>query len=689
MAGGESEEAGSRVESSGVARSRGVQEELARMGARSQGFGRGAVHMGEAQISSRAAVSSSSAADSSLAGHAAVASTLGVGTTEEADGIKLMPVQSACVNCRKSRVKCDKMLPCKRCRRLGVNCEPQLRGRGRPPSYKPRKDSDQRKPPVATSQAGKLARSASGRDLSFAQNTSPVTSLGVFGNLPTEQNLDLLRSFQMQQQHSAPQLPQSQQERQMQHKNQIFQQPKTEPQKRKEGFLKSTSSAASLLSTRASVVSPSSTFGGIYGVPSGVTVPLSSDQPEMAMEQQQQQQRRRYLEQFQAPQQSTHCVPAEAIAEEFMDLYRNQAIVQSSLQGFLQFCVFLYKCHKSQELAEFIERASDACGVDLANMPRPDPSKRLTERAMEMNQQFRLQTKWESDDVAFLQLTALNGFPLAYCSEMWEQIFIGKTALESVGFLPALAVLFPQKDGTIIFRDLTRAGLSLNQGSNVFRRLLKFYLKGSTETLTAVVDTHTYISSDGSLAQFTMRVIPLPLSDDPNYLASGCIWPTSFALKVAATRPPDPQLGNQQKARLDREVQEERRRQYQEGVVGVSEAGATQKRGRVDRPKMGSKAASEPTTFSVKEFMQTLKPINQTSVQGAIQQRARFQPAPSSLQLMPERFRERANTVEEPKRLRHDDVSDMSVSSVYGDAERLPKQQKRRSSDAPDSMFSE
>lgn len=43
-------------------------------------------------------------------------------------------VKSACLNCRKSRVKCDKMLPCARCRRLGQECKPQKRGRGRPPT---------------------------------------------------------------------------------------------------------------------------------------------------------------------------------------------------------------------------------------------------------------------------------------------------------------------------------------------------------------------------------------------------------------------------------------------------------------------------------------------------------------------------------------------------------------------------
>jgi len=50
---------------------------------------------------------------------------------------QFVKVKTACINCRKSRVKCDKLLPCSRCRRLGTECRPQLRGRGRPPTYKP------------------------------------------------------------------------------------------------------------------------------------------------------------------------------------------------------------------------------------------------------------------------------------------------------------------------------------------------------------------------------------------------------------------------------------------------------------------------------------------------------------------------------------------------------------------------
>mmetsp|Transcript_2010 Transcript_2010/g.3274 ORF Transcript_2010/g.3274 Transcript_2010/m.3274 type:complete len:887 (-) Transcript_2010:31-2691(-) len=46
-------------------------------------------------------------------------------------------VNSACQSCRKSRVRCEKVIPCKRCIRLNMECKPQLRGRGRPPSGKP------------------------------------------------------------------------------------------------------------------------------------------------------------------------------------------------------------------------------------------------------------------------------------------------------------------------------------------------------------------------------------------------------------------------------------------------------------------------------------------------------------------------------------------------------------------------
>jgi hypothetical protein len=93
-----------------------------------------------------------------------------------AQNLNFTPVKSACTCCRKSRVKCDKMLPCFRCRRLGLECNPQLRGRGRPPVNRSKKAAAEAKAAAAAAAVAANNQARRTSISSLSSTASPTSS---------------------------------------------------------------------------------------------------------------------------------------------------------------------------------------------------------------------------------------------------------------------------------------------------------------------------------------------------------------------------------------------------------------------------------------------------------------------------------------------------------------------------------
>lgn len=93
-----------------------------------------------------------------------------------------MTLKQSCLPCRLSKVKCEKVWPCKRCERLDLICTPQTRGPGRPPTK--REDAEERSPSSAGRKRSSSCEEDADSDAGSPKRQAGADSFGLAAHAP-------------------------------------------------------------------------------------------------------------------------------------------------------------------------------------------------------------------------------------------------------------------------------------------------------------------------------------------------------------------------------------------------------------------------------------------------------------------------------------------------------------------------
>ncbi|GBG29767.1 Hypothetical Protein FCC1311_059882 [Hondaea fermentalgiana] len=264
-----------------------------------------------------------------------------------------------------------------------------------------------------------------------------------------------------------------------------------------------------------------------------------------------------------------HCSPVEALAEAFVDLFHRQEIKTVAATRFVKLCLYLFRAKPTEQLRNFVERAAgvlDANLIDIYNeqsealnrsaKARQDAASAsptaataasaspdvldASARAEALSRRFGFREKWAVEGAAFAELSVAEGILTARCNPLWNRLFPNNDVLARLGLLDAIALPFPERDGIALFHEISDIVLTKTDDVTVSRKVLSMYLGGTPHKLSALVDMHFAMSDDGSVAQCTLRALPLP--DSPAFgMQQGCIFKSQYYLQMVpamATGPP-------------------------------------------------------------------------------------------------------------------------------------------------------
>mmetsp|Transcript_7063 Transcript_7063/g.12503 ORF Transcript_7063/g.12503 Transcript_7063/m.12503 type:complete len:997 (+) Transcript_7063:182-3172(+) len=244
-----------------------------------------------------------------------------------------------------------------------------------------------------------------------------------------------------------------------------------------------------------------------------------------------------------------HCSPVEAMAETFVDLFHRNEINTNAAIRFVKLCLYLFRAKPTDQLRDFVERAAgvlQANPVDIynkqsesLNQPSKGNQSKLPDasaRAEALSQRFGFREKWAVEGAAFAELSVAEGVLTARCNPLWNRLFPNNDVLARLGLLDAIALPFPERDGATLFHEIAEIVLTKTDDITVARKILSMYLGGTPHKLSALVDMHFCMSEDGSIAQCTLRALPLP--ESPAFsMQQGCIFKSQYFLQMLPVPP--------------------------------------------------------------------------------------------------------------------------------------------------------
>ena len=383
------------------------------------------------------------------------------GSPPQAPG-QYIPVKSACLNCRKSRVKCDKMLPCKRCRRLGQECKPQKRGRGRPPTSMKGPDEShllvmESRLPRGVPHTSSLVTKASART-------------GRHATKAMKASVKALKAA-------------------------------------KEGLssgIKRKDSGSSRQSKGAKRKFPESrsmlTAPGKRALVDSSVVKNPSRQA------------------------------FQVLVDTFNKLLEKQRIKPQSCASYTRYWAFVSAHLEFEELKAMTLHLAGCLGISVQDIYSKRVAKRDPLQAFQLiPQEYRLQSIWNTADVAYVEQTVIDGASSLVCNDLFRKLFFDEHVPQSA-YKDLLSRLIFEKDIDEFYQTFGEAIFTSNTGGGgtVVRHVLRFNVRYSTNTMLGLIYHHSFVSPDGSIAHCASRIFPLPSSkllakikqtvDEPNII---------------------------------------------------------------------------------------------------------------------------------------------------------------------------